>query len=492
MSSFLSELRRRSVFKVAVTYGVIAWILVQVADVTFPALQLPPWSPTLVTVLVILGFPIALVMAWAFDLTPAGIKRDGARARAALPRATSALASVAVLPFKSLTPSSPYAFVADGIAMELHNSLARVREIRLAAHRSAVAYAASDRDESGITRSLDVQYVISGSCAHVGDRIQIMAQLDDAANETMLWSQSYEVGTDDVLAVQRRIAEAIVSAFGGERLRAEVERTRAIAPKNLTAWEHVQRARAYLLDYTPAAVAQAVPLLEKAVKLAPDYAAAHAMLGLVRAEMTLNGISRDAAADRKTALAAVERAEALAPQDPLVLRAAGPAHAYCGDYRRSAELLRRAVALAPYDLGAWGYFGWPLAASGDAADLRELHGILDRLLDTAPKHPGRPYWLYHKSVAYSCEDRCEDALEAVRQATAEQPRFALAWMDCANVLGRLSRPEAARAAAERCTSINPSMTTGYYVQLMSVLSDDADVVKSRTAGLEPLAAGLSP
>ena len=116
-------------------------------------------------------------------------------------------------------------------------------------------------------------------------------------------------------------------------------------------------------------------------------------------------------------------------------------------------------------------------------DLQELDGILDRLLTTAPKHPGHAYWLFPKSVAHSCEGPCERALGYAEQSTEEQPAFALSWMHLANLLGRLTRHEAARAAAQRCNEINAHMSPDYYASLMSVLSDNDGVIASRTTGL---------
>jgi tetratricopeptide (TPR) repeat protein len=159
-------------------------------------------------------------------------------------------------------------------------------------------------------------------------------------------------------------------------------------------------------------------------------------------------------------------------------------HAYTGSYRRSLELLRRAAKLAPYDLGTWGYLGWPLVATGRAEDLAELHAIVDRLLATSsPQHPGRSYWLFHKSVAYACSGDCERALVHAEECTVEQPRFSLGWMHHANVLGRLGRASAARAALERSVQHNPLMDARYYVELMAVLTDQPSVIRSRTEGL---------
>jgi adenylate cyclase len=364
-----------------------------------------------------------------------------------------------------------------------------VHDLRVVSRQSAVARSAARTDLRTIARNLTVQYVISGSVADLGERLQINIQLDDAVDDTLLWSERYDVAAKDVERLQREISEKVVATFGGERMRVEIRRANESATADATAWQLVQKARSYLLDYTPSTLAASIEMLQRAVELDPKYAVAYAVLGNVTAEKTLNALSSDVAADRRAAIDNVARAEQLAPRDPVVLRAAGYVHACAGSYRRSIELLRRAVKLAPFDLGAWGYLGWPLVATGDPNDLKELHGIVDRLLATSSAHhPGRAYWLFHKSVAFSCAGESERALAPAEECTTDLPRFSIGWMHYANVLGALGRRDAARTVLEQCLGHNPLMRPAYYVELMNVLTDQPAVVQSRTAGL--YAAGL--
>jgi adenylate cyclase len=485
------ELRRRRVFRVAAAYAVGGWVVVQLASIVIPALELPDRLVLVVLALVIAGLPVAVFLSWAYDLTPEGVQAtadaagaDGKRPRVAEgPRDGSALASVAVLPFENLTPTTQHTYLAEAIPIELQALLSRLPELRVVSRQSSVARSAAKSDLRTIAQSLSVQYVISGSVADLGERLQVNVQLDDALEDTLLWSERYEVLAKDIAGLQSAISEKVVGTFGGERLRAEIRRANEAATSNTNAWQLVQKARAYLLDYTPASVAAAVPLLRRAVELDPKYAVAYATLGLVTAEKTLSAISSNAAADRRFAIEAINRAERLAPRDPVVLRAAGCVHAYTGAYRASLGLLRRAAKLAPYDLGTWGYFGWPLVATGEPQSLDELHGIIDRLLATAQQHPGRVYWLFHKSVAFVCANDCDRALALAEECTSEQAHFSLGWMNYANVLGRLGRNDAARRAVEQSLTINPLMKPDYYAALMAVLTDQPTVIERRTSGL---------
>ena len=462
-----------------------------------PAFELSEHVVLWVIVAVVAGLPVAFLLSWRYDLSPEGLKFTGAAEDdigsadaigGASAHGEGQPAAVAVLPFDNLTPSTPHAYLADAIPIELQSILSRVHDLRVVSRQSAAARAVTRTDLPTIAKSLVVQYVISGSVADLGERLQVSVQLDDALDDKLLWSERYDVAAKDVERLQRDISEKVVGTFGGERMRAEIGRANKAPGAEPTAWQLVQKARSYLLDYTPASIAAATPLLRRAIELDPKYAIAYATLGLVTAEKTLNALSADPAADRKFAIDTIARAERLAPRDPVVLRTAGCVHAYTGEYRRSLELLRRAVKLAPYDLGTWGYFGWPLVATGQAEDLRELHEIVDRLLATSPQHPGRAYWVFHKSVAHTCAGECEQALAHAEEYTVEQPRFSLGWMHYGNVLGRLGRAADAHAAVQQCLANNPLMKPAYYAKLMTVLTDQEAVVRSRTEGLH--AAGL--
>jgi adenylate cyclase len=481
---------------------VLSWGAVQLTDILEERGVLEAGSFDWVFWLAIIGVPLVIAISWVYELTPQGFRAtmaavSGSDAVTDVPArddagaaATTALAAVAVLPFDKLTPATPHAYLADALPIELQSLLSRMHELRVVSRQSSVARSGAGHDLRAIARDLNIQYVISGSIAELGDRLQINVQLDDAVEDKLLWSERYDVAAKDIDNVQREITEKVVGTFGGERLRAEIKRANAAAASAGNAWELVQKARGYLLDYTPSSIAAAIPLLRKAVELDPKYAVGYATLGLVTAEKTLNGISANLGADRHFAVEVINRAEQLAPHDPVVLRAAGCVHAYTGDYRRSLELLRRAVKLAPFDLGTWGYLCWPLVASGQPADLEEVHQIVARLLKTAPQHPGRMYWQFHDSVAYTCEGDDARALALAEEYTAEQPRFSLGWLHYANALGRLGRRDDARAALDRSLGHNPLMTPAFYAELMAVLSDQPAVVERRIEGLR--SAGLLP
>lgn len=493
--SFFSQLRRRKVIRVAVAYAIVAWVLVEVSSVVLPALLVPEWVFRLIVILALLGLAPALVLSWIFDWTPHGIERtDDIHSSAAQvsgpPEARDALASVAVLPFTDLSTSADLGALGDGIAAEVHSRLSKLHRVKVAARRSSLQFRNSDASLREISDALNVRYVLSGNLLGSGDRLRIIAELDDAVENTQLWSRTYERDTSDVLQLMSDIAEAVVGAFGGERLRSEISAATRQPTESLDAWGMVQRARGYVLSYSRDSLIDAEKLLRRAIELDPEYAAAHAALGSVLAERVLNGFSFDMDTDSSEALDASRTALARASEDPFVLKLGGMVSSICGDPERAIELLRSSVEIAPYDFGAWGYLGWPLTATDNAEDLLEVHRIMDQIIRTAPEHPGLGYWLYHKSAAYTCQGDLDAAREFAEKAVKRHHALSWVWLSFANVLGHLDDVDGARRAIGKAAQLNEYMTPAHFTERIRVMTASDEVVRSRTAGLKKIGADV--
>jgi len=321
---FFAELKRRKVFRVMAVYGVVGFVVLQVVDLLVPALLLPDWTYRLVALLLLLGFPVAVVLAWAFEMTPEGVKRTDAAApgeitaivsepaskrwpagllalvgvaalvgggwwagRSSAPagdaepgvvRAASASEvldvayadldaderpSVAVLPFADMSPEGDQAYFADGMSEELLNALAKVRSLRVAGRTSSFAYRNVEKDLREIGSELGVRYLVEGSVRKQGDRLRITAQLVDAEDNFHLWSETYDRTLDDVFAVQEEIAEAIAEAL--QVSLGVGDRAALVAPtSDLAAYDLYLAARARMRQ-RGAGVREAVRLFEAVV-----------------------------------------------------------------------------------------------------------------------------------------------------------------------------------------------------------------------------------
>jgi len=312
--TLFSELKRRRVFRVAAMYGVTAWAIIEVSATVLPALHLPEELVSTIVVLLIAGFPIALVLAWVFDISPQGIERTpapppaerslAARIGAALLVVVATLAlgaffywrveraeaptrdSIAVLPFENMAADASSDYFSDGISEELLNLLAKVPGLKVAARTSSFAYKNQEVDVRTIASQLGVATVLEGSVrwSEDGGRVRITAQLIDAATGYHLWSQTYDRPVEAIFALQDEIARAIVRALkpelvqGGEGALALGE---AAAPtQDVEAYTLYLQGRALWQQGGREALEQSVDLFQRAVARDPGFARAYANLSV--------------------------------------------------------------------------------------------------------------------------------------------------------------------------------------------------------------------
>jgi adenylate cyclase len=214
---FLAELKRRKVYTVAVTYAVVGWLLIQVVTQVFPPFEIPNWAERLVIVVILLGFPIALVFAWIYDFTRHGIIRTSdvepeVKSEMAEPP-SSTEKSIAVLPFNDLSPAKDHAYFGEGIAEELLGALAKVDGLRVAARRSSFWFKDKEAELTEIATKLNVEHVLEGSVRRDGNRVRITAELIDACDGFTIWSEIYEREMHGIFALQDEITRSIVDTL---------------------------------------------------------------------------------------------------------------------------------------------------------------------------------------------------------------------------------------------------------------------------------------
>lgn len=320
MASVWGELKRRNVVRVAIAYAIVAWLLIEVSTTTFPILRLPEWAITLVTVLLIIGFPVAVIFAWAFELTPEGIKKekDVDRAQSITPvtgrkldfviiavlvvavgfllvdklflsdrGASSDVAvaterqSIAVLPFVNMSADPEQEYFSDGLTEELLNLLAKIPQLRVISRTSVFSYKGKDFRIADVGRELNVDHVLEGSVRRSGDQIRITAQLIDVSDESHLWSETWDRELDDVFAIQDEIAQAVITGLK-VRLLSEAPRTQSTSPE---VYSMYLQAKALRGQFTAAGNAQAEAVLARALEVDPTYVPAM----LLRAQNHISG-----------------------------------------------------------------------------------------------------------------------------------------------------------------------------------------------------------
>jgi TolB-like protein len=319
--NFFAELKRRNVYKVAIAYAVVAWLLMQIATQIFPFLEIPNWAIRLVIMLLALGFPIALILAWAFELTPEGIKRTDqieprqrSRNRAWIYivivaggisvslflfcRYTTSskqsgsvelpAKSIAVLPFENFTEDKAFGFFADGVHDEILNDLAKIADLKVISRTSVMQYKnTATRNLPEIAQALKVAHVLEGSVQRSANRVRVSAQLIDARNDTHVWVEKYDRELADVFAIQSEIAQKIADQLQAKLSPTEKSAMNERPTSDLVAYDLYLRAKEliYDSDVNPSRrredLFKAVQLLDQAVARDPAFLLVHCQLAYV-------------------------------------------------------------------------------------------------------------------------------------------------------------------------------------------------------------------
>jgi TolB-like protein/Flp pilus assembly protein TadD len=312
MSGFFEEVRRRKVYRVAAAYIIAAGFIIQISSAVFPAWELPNWAFRVVVVFLLIGFPISLILAWAYDLTPQGIRVTTAprthRRRnlimlIAIGVVVSAVAgfflfprasgrniekSIAVLPFQSLSDEKENAYFADGMQDDILTNLAKIGDLKVISRMSVMPYRGDAvRNAREIGRALGVATLLEGSVRRVGNRVRVSVQLINANSDEHIWAEDYDRDLTDVFAIQTDLAQKIASALQAKLSPNEKARLDQRPTQNSDAYLLFVQAHDYAnrKEMFPDKYLKAVPLFEQAIKLDPTFAPAFAGLSLVESRI---------------------------------------------------------------------------------------------------------------------------------------------------------------------------------------------------------------
>jgi TolB-like protein/Flp pilus assembly protein TadD len=349
---FFGELKRRNVYKVAVAYAVVAWLLIQVATQVFPFLEIPNWTIRLVILLTAFGFPIALIIAWAFELTPEGIKRtedaDAARQHSRgivwivvvliagavslglfflgrhtagrdTPRqsesatASNPQKSIAVLPLVNTSGDPSNEYFSDGLSEELIAVLAKVPDLKVIGRSSSFLFKGKSDDSKAIGEKLGVAHLIEGSVRKQGDRVRIVTELINAHDGRSLWSETYDRELKDIFAVQNEIATAVADQMKVNLLGQPARPESVGSSENPAAHNAVLQSDFYFQQQTADSLRKSISFLQEAIRLDPNYALAYAKLSQAWRQYAASFAIEDASKAYDEARQAADEAVSLAP-----------------------------------------------------------------------------------------------------------------------------------------------------------------------------------
>ena len=422
-TNFFAELKRRKVYRVAVTYAVIGWLVIQIATQVFPPLELPNWTVKLVIAAVALGLPIALILAWAFDITPEGIKRtddeDSSRPRLSPKAAEIPEKSIAVLPFDNFSDDVQNAYFADGIQDDILSSLAKVADLKVTSRTSVRQYKTGTRNLREIGEALGVAYILEGSVRRESNRVRINAQLIDARTDQHVWNDTYDREITDLFELQSELARRITFALRANLSPREKASLQIHSTADMAAYELFLRARD-LFRWSGSGDPRengerALHLLDEALQRDPQFALAHCLVSRIHGELYWFGYDRSRARLTQAKLAADN---ALRLQPDLGDARLALAYYYYYGYR-DYELARTELAIAhlatPNDAEVWDAVG--------AIDRRQ--GRWDDAVPNFEKakelDPRNTAVLWNLAETYACVGRFEDAERAFAHARSVHP-----------------------------------------------------------------------
>ncbi len=488
--SFFNELKRRNVFKVAAAYIIVGWLLLQVSDTLVPALHLPEWFNSGVAFLLIIGFPIAMIFAWAFEMTPEGLKKEkdvdrsqsttnvtGQKLNNAIigililalayfaidkflldpgrdaeeiatavqnaqdqsPSSTEAGEidrSIAVLPFVNMSSDREQEYFSDGLSEELLNLLAKIPELRVAARTSSFSFKEKNLEIPEIASRLKVAHVLEGSVRKSGNQIRITAQLIQADNGFHLWSETYDRELDNVFEIQDEIAAAVVDALKITLL-GEAPRVRETDPRAYQLFLQGQFLRRQVTDES---LLRSVDLFEQALKIDPGYPPAWAELAYSRIWMAGTGNQITISDANQLADQEIEKAIKLDPEYGFAYFVRGVSKIFNKfDFKGGAEDYQRALQLDPGN-------SFLIAATGTAArvigrfdeSIRQYQSAL--VLD-----PVMPEILSFLGWAQYCAGHLPDARANLNKTISLSPSYAGGHYRLGRVLLGMGKPAEALA-----------------------------------------------
>ena len=453
LKNFFSELKRRNVFKVAVAYAVVGWLVIQVSATVLPTFHAPEWVVQTLVVLVAVGFPIALVIAWAFELTPEGIKRTedvDLAASARQPRKhawivvvivgaalsvglffigrytarNSASASelsaksIAVLPFVNMSADKNDEYLSDGVSEELIAALSKINGLQVKARTSSFAFKGKNEDIQKIGDLLHASHLLEGSVAKAGNKLRITAQLIQASDGNHEWSDTYDRDMQDIFAVRSEVAQKVAETLKVRLLGEEKRKIDKKPTENLEAYDAYLKGRYFFNRPSDQNLSKAISQFEDAVRLDPNFAAAYSGLSDAYLWAAFNeGIITAAEGKRK--------ARSTAEKSLQLNEASAEAHTslanylswYEHDWAASEREFRRAIALNPNYAFAHDQFALTLALQGRLAE-SETEGRRAAQLD-----PLNPAIAIDNTLGLTAQGEFQQAKEEAKRGAELDPEF---------------------------------------------------------------------
>jgi adenylate cyclase len=453
LRKFFSELKRRNVYKVAIAYGVVAWLLMQVASQIFPFFEIPNWAVRLVVLLLVIGFPVALILAWAFELTPEGLRRTevadelpkkngrshawiyvviiaGAvaaglfffgRYTSSKQGAEMSEKSIAVLPFENRSEDKANAYFAEGVQDEILTRLSKIADLKVTSRSSTQHYKSVPENLAETAKQLGVAHILEGSVQKSGDAVRVNVQLIKAANNSHVWAETFDRKLTDIFSVESDVAKAVADQLRVHITRQEEQVIAAKPTKNIEAYDAYLRGRYFWNKRTSDGIKHAIEHFQQSIERDPDFALGY--VGLADSYVALTFYNF--AAPHETMPKAKESAiRALALDDTLAEAHASLAHVlmnYDWNWSAAEKEFKRSIQLNPDYATAheWYAIHYLTATSRLEEAVQEMKKALELEPASLVMNTFMGATLYYAG-------RYDEALDQCRRTIQMDPNFAVA------------------------------------------------------------------
>lgn len=422
LSTLWLELKRRRVIRVVVLYAIAGWLVIEVASTVLPNLNLPAWTVTLVIALVALGFIIAVMLAWAFDIGPEGVEKTAAapaqqHGSTSIPSADQSVSvspvavkkadhrkSIAVLPFVNMSGDPENEYFSDGISEEILNLLVKLPQLRVASRTSSFIFKGKEVSIPTVAKELSVNTVLEGSVRRAGDKVRITAQLIDVETDSHLWSETYDREMKDVFAIQDDIAQSITTALEMTLSPKERRAIQYVATSDPKAYDFYLRGRSYMYTMTRRDYEFAITMFRQASALDAKYALAYA--GTADAYSHLYRYADASKENVAKAIEASEKAIELDSDSAEARASRGLAMFISENYAEAEREFSKAIELNPNLFEAYYYFGLAYSSQGE---FEKAIGMYKKAIEVNPADYQSVIFL---AQAYSSLGRRHDEMKA--------------------------------------------------------------------------------
>ena len=358
-----SQLKERKVVRVALVYLVVALLVILAGTVTFDSLGVPSFVLSLLLVVILLGFPVALVLAWAYEITPHGIRKDSAgdiESTKKVEDYPDNVPSIAVLPFEDLSENGDQAYFCEGLAEEILDDLRKIPGLRVASRMAAFQLTGQQLDFTEVGRMLNVQTELKGACRKSADKLHVSVQLIRIADGTELWSRQYDRRLTDIFEIQTEIENSVLSTLNVAKPKSPFAPRQRVDPK---AYDLFLNGLSCFARHTTQDNVYARQLFTQAIEIEPDFGRAWASLAYTYgySYMYFNATDVNLAEAKRTSKQALKLAPELAESHV----SSGIACCMDQNYKKAGEEFERAIELDPKNFRAWYFFGRAKVHEGD-------------------------------------------------------------------------------------------------------------------------------